>query len=260
MRERLDRIWRLCGTAFSFFLFGAGAVVLWGALFPLVAVFLGEGPAKKRRARRLMHEVFRFFVAVMRGFGLMSYEVEGAERLNRPGRLVISNHPSLIDVVILISLIRNATCIVKPALADNPFMRLPIRAMGYLYAEDPETLLDRCAEELREGSSLIVFPEGTRTPPDRGSLLPFQRGTANIALKSGAKILPIYIRCFPAWLTRQHKWHYVPPSPVCYRFHVGEDIEPARQAGHAERSLASRKLTRHLQDYFAEQERLHGHA
>lgn len=258
MLKYLDHIRRLCGTAFSFFLFGAGAVVLWGVLFPMVAVFLGEGPAKKRRARRLMHEVFRFFVAAMRGFGLMTYEVEGAERLNRPGRLVISNHPSLIDVVILISLIRNATCIVKPALADNPFMRIPIRAMGYLYAEDPETLLDRCVEELREGSSLIVFPEGTRTPPNQ--VLPFQRGVANIALKSGAKILPVYIRCFPAWLTKQHKWHYVPPSPVRYRFHVGEDIEPARYAEHTERSLASRKLTRYLQDYFAEQERLYGHS
>lgn len=253
LRGRLDHAWRLCATAFSFALFGTGAIVLWAALFPLVAVFVGRGPARTRRARRLMHHVFQVFVFVMRRLGLMTYVVENGERLNRPGRLVVSNHPSLIDVVLLISMIRNATCIVKPALARNPFMRPPIRAMDYLYAEDPEALLARCTRELREGSSLIVFPEGTRTPP--GESRPFQRGAANIALASGAPILPVYIRCRPAWLTKQLPWHYVPPMPAHYLFHVGEEIESARYTD--DRSIASRKLTRHLQEYFVEQARIH---
>jgi 1-acyl-sn-glycerol-3-phosphate acyltransferase len=256
MGKRLDHAWRLCATAFSFALFGAGAVVVWVILFPVIAVFLGKGPARKRRARRLMHEVFRFFVAVMRSLGLLTCEVHNAERLNRPGRLVIANHPSLIDVVLLISMIRNATCIVKPALIRNPFMRAPIRAMDYLYAEDPETLLDRCAEELREGSSLIVFPEGTRTPPNQ--TLPFQRGAANIALRSGAPILPVHIRCQPSWLTKQNKWYYVPPARAHYRFEAGDEIEPGRFGEPDNRPTAARKLTRHLQSYFLEQERRHG--
>ncbi|MGZ8244261.1 lysophospholipid acyltransferase family protein [Methylomagnum sp.] len=248
---RLDHLWRLLATAFCFSLFGVGAVVLWAILFPLVAPFLGRGIAKKRRSRRLMHEVFRVFVAVMRGCGLLDYEAHNPEPLNRPGQLVISNHPSLIDVVLLISMIRNATCVVKPALARNPVMRAPIRAMGYLYAEDPETLLDRCAEELREGCSLIVFPEGSRTPPDQ-RLRPFQRGAANIALKSGAAILPVCIRSHPAWLTKQQPWYYVPPTRTYYRFEVGEALAPGGMVGGLERSVASRRLTRYLEGYFRE--------
>ena len=185
MLERLDRAWRLGATAFCFFLFGAGAVLVWGLAFPVVTVFLGRGLDRKRRARRLMTGLFRFFIGVMCRSGLMEYRVEGIERLNLPGRLVVANHPSLIDVVLLISLIRNATCVVKPAAARNPFLRLPIEAVGYLYAEDPETLLDRCAEELREGGSLIVFPEGTRTP--LGVTRPFSAARPTSPCKPGRR-------------------------------------------------------------------------
>lgn len=256
MPVRPDYVWRLIATGFSFALFGAGSIVLWVILFPLVHPFLGHGVIRKRRSRRIMHEVFRFYIAVIRRLGLLTYEISNGSALNRPGRIVISNHPSLLDIVFLISLIKNATCIVKPALLENPVMRAPIRAMGYLCAADPAVLVDRCAEELREGSTLIVFPEGTRTPA--GQTGPFRRGAANIALQAGAPILPVYIRCFPPTLGKHEKWYQISPSRVCYRFHVGEDVDPVLIAGNGERSRAARRLTRYLQDYFVEQDRLHG--
>jgi len=254
MPARIDYAWRLLATGFSFALFGAGSVLLWVILFPLAHPFLGHGSTKKRRARRMMHEVFRFYVAVMRGLGLLTCEARGVAALNRPGRVVVSNHPSLLDVVLLISMVRNATCIVKPALYNNPVMRAPIRAMRYLYAADAEALVQRCVEELREGSTLIIFPEGTRTPA--GLSRPFQRGAANIALAAGAPILPVYIHCSPPTLGKHEKWYHIPPSRVCYRFHCGAEIDPRRHGGNGERSHAARRLTRYLQDHFAEQARL----
>jgi 1-acyl-sn-glycerol-3-phosphate acyltransferase len=251
----IGRAWRLAATAFSFGLFGLGSV-LWAVLFPAAVPFLGSGPSKKRRTRRLMHETFRFYIAVMRGLGLLTHEVHGGERLNRPGRLIVANHPSLLDVVFLIALIRDATCIVKPALFGNPFMRPPIRAARYIYATDPETLLERCAEELGEGSSLIIFPQGTRTRTSETRS--FQRGAANIALKAGAGILPVYIHCFPPTLARGEKWYRIPPCRVRYRFYVGEEIDPAAYAETHDRPLASRRLTGDLQHYFAEQESRYG--
>lgn len=255
LRRKLDHARRLGATAFCFALFGTGAVLVWGILFPLFSVFLGRGAVRKRRARRLMSEVFRLFIAVMRGTGLLTYEVRHAERLEQAGCLLVSNHPSLIDVVLLISMLRNATCVVKPALLRNPFMRAPIKAMDYLCGEDPEILLERCAEELRAGSTLIVFPEGTRTRV--AGTRPFQRGAANIALKAEAPILPVYIHCRPSWLTREHPWYYVPASPAHYRFEVGATIDPIDHGASSNRAIASRRLTRYLQDYFLEQERLH---
>jgi 1-acyl-sn-glycerol-3-phosphate acyltransferase len=145
-------------------------------------------------------------------------------------------------------MIPNATCVVNPALARNVFLRGPIRAMDYIYAGDPESLLDRCTAELTDGSSLIVFPEGTRTP--NGQRRPFRRGAANIALASGAPILPIRIHCAPAWLDKQHKWHYVPPTPSVFLIDVGEPIATVPYRTMGPRSIVSRILTRDLQNQF----------
>ncbi len=56
----------------------------------------------------------------MSGVGVLSYEFHGAERLGRPGQIILANHPSLIDVVFLIGFTPQATCIVKEALFPQP--------------------------------------------------------------------------------------------------------------------------------------------
>ena len=257
MSERINYFWRLFATGFSFFMFGAAGFFVWVVLFPLVQIFLGQGTPKKRRSRYLMHWVLRWYIGLMHHLGLLTYEIHGRERLNQPGRLVVANHPSLIDILFLISLIRNATCIVKPALMHNPFMSIPIKAMQYQYANDPKTLLDRCVAEVLTGSSLVVFPEGTRTTP--GEAMKFQRGAANIALESGAKILPVYIHCAPTTLTKREKWYEIPPRRVHFSLFVGEDIDPAPFANRY-RAMAARNLTRHLHSYFVEQAIERGHA
>jgi 1-acyl-sn-glycerol-3-phosphate acyltransferase len=250
MFERINYFWRLFGTGVSFFLFGVVGVLFWGILFPLLDKFIMQGIPKKLRSRLLMNRIFHIYMEFMRIIGILTYEVHGGERLNAPGRLVIANHPSLLDVVFLISQIRNATCIVKPALATNPFMRIPIHAMGYIYADDPEAVVKQCAEELQEGCSLIVFPEGTRTTP--GKPLKFLRGAATIALQSKAKILPVIIGCSPTTLTKREKWYQIPHKKFILSLYVGEDIEVDAIDGNASRSLATRKLTRQLEAYFIE--------
>jgi 1-acyl-sn-glycerol-3-phosphate acyltransferase len=256
MLERINYYWRLFGTGLSFFVFGAVGVAFWGMLFPLFEKFLGAGIEKKRRSRFLMNRVFRIYLDFMRAIGILNYEVHGAERLDAAGRLIVANHPCLLDIVFLISHIKNATCIVKPALVANPFMRIPINAMGYIYAEDPEAVVDRCVAELREGGSLIVFPEGTRTTP--GKPLKFQRGAAAIALQAGAKILPITIGCSPTTLTKQEKWYQIPQKKFTLSLHVGDDIELSPIPENAERSLETRRVTRQLENYFIERLGCHG--
>ena len=62
----------------------------------------------------------------MRCLGLMTYEIRGRERLRRDGLLILANHPTLIDVVLLVSLLPNADCVVKSAVARNAFMKLSL--------------------------------------------------------------------------------------------------------------------------------------
>jgi 1-acyl-sn-glycerol-3-phosphate acyltransferase len=254
--KRLNYYWRLAATGLSFFLFGAVGILFWGLLFPLIAPFLGNELQKKRRSRLIMQNIFRLYMNFMRGIGILNYEVHGGERINTPGNLVVANHPSLLDVVFLISQIRNATCIVKPALANNPYMRIPIRAMGYIYAEESEALLEHCAQELREGAILIIFPEGTRTTP--GKPFKFQRGAAAIALQADADMLPITIRCSPTTLTKQEKWYQIPQKKFTLQLDVGDHIRLSPIVDNASRSLATRRVTRYLEQYFIEQLAHHG--
>ena len=53
------------------------------------------------------------YMETMRVLGILTYRVEGAERLREPGRLIVANHPTLIDVVLLVSLMPEVDCIVK---------------------------------------------------------------------------------------------------------------------------------------------------
>ncbi len=248
MFERFNHYWRLFGTGLSFFLFGAVGVVFWGMLFPLMAPFLGQSLQKQLRSRWLMQQIFRIYMNFMQTIGILSYQVHGKERLACPGRLVIANHPCLLDIVFLLSQIPNATCIVKPALAGNPFMRIPIRAMGYIYAESAQDLMARCVAELQAGSALIIFPEGTRTTP--GQALKFQRGAANIALQAQVPILPIRLSCNPTTLTKQEKWYQIPARRFKLSIETGEEITLDSRPKDAERSLLARRLTRQLEDYF----------
>jgi hypothetical protein len=116
MFERINYLWRLFGTGVSFFLFGVVGVLFWGILFPLLDKFIMQGIPKKLRSRLLMNRIFHIYMEFMRIIGILTYEVHGGERLNAPGRLVIANHPSLLDVVFLIS--KSAT---QPASSSQPW-------------------------------------------------------------------------------------------------------------------------------------------
>jgi 1-acyl-sn-glycerol-3-phosphate acyltransferase len=142
---------------------------------------------------------------------VMDYRIEGAEHIVcRPNQLIIANHPTLIDVVILISLFPQANCVIKSAVTRNIFMRNTVAAADYISNDEPEALLESCIQYIESGGSLMLFPEGTRTR--QGGPIVFEPGAAAVATRSGAELLPVAIRCEPLFQTRQMAWYYVPPN------------------------------------------------
>src|SRR5690606_34808253 len=87
-------LWRLIATGLSFMLFGLGGLVLRLIVFPLLALLPGDATRHRLRARQTISRLFWLFVQFMYRSGVLTYQVEGVERLGRPGQLVIANHPS----------------------------------------------------------------------------------------------------------------------------------------------------------------------
>ncbi|HXQ99755.1 MAG TPA: lysophospholipid acyltransferase family protein [Pseudomonas sp.] len=243
--------WRLLGTALSFALFGLGGLCLRLLIFPLLSLLPGNPCSQQRRARRTISRLLWAFIRFMARAGVLTYEIEGADRLGRPGQMIIANHPSLIDVVFLIGLVRDANCVVKKSLWDNPFTRGPVRSTGYVTNDGSADMLENAAGLLQSGQTLIIFPEGTRTPP--GMAPAFHRGGAAIALRGAKTVTPVTIHVSPSTLTKAEPWYRIPLRRPHFHLRVGNDIDPAAFAALGPPPVASRKLNDYLHHYFTKE-------
>lgn len=240
----LARRWRALRTGLAFVSFGVGAI----AVAALVGLSAHGAPARRQmRAQRIVHRAFQLFAWWMARLGLIRTTWVDADRLrDTKPRLFVANHPTLIDVVLLLARVPQADCIVKTAARRNPLMRSIVTQAGYLANDEGDALVDACATRIADGRSVVLFPEGTRSPG--GGLRRFQRGAAHIALKSGCPIVPIIITCRPPTLLKGQRWHDVPDRRAEYVLRVVEPIDPAPYLN-AETPLpvAARRLIADLQ-------------
>jgi 1-acyl-sn-glycerol-3-phosphate acyltransferase len=255
---QLNRAWRVFGTGLSFTVFGLACLLFGFTLFPLACLTTRDRATARRRAQWIVHRWFIFFADFMAVLGVIRYEIHGAEKLRRPGRVIVANHPSLIDVVLLIAHIPEVDCIVKPQIFDNPFMRWPALWAGYIRHDTPEQLIADCVGALKQGHSLLIFPEGTRSVP--GQPIHMTHGAARIALEANAEILPVAITCQPLMLNKGVPWYRVPDRAGQYRLEVGEAYPAAGflAAAGGSVTIAARRLTHHWQEQFSAQTRAGG--
>ena len=248
----LDRAWRIVATGFCFFVFGGGGVLLGLFGMPLLYIFVREQEGRVRVSRVIVHHFFRFFIGLMRFVGVISYELYGIEKLHRAGLLILANHPTLIDVIFIISLIPQSGCVVKGALARNPFTRAPVKAAGYITNDEGVALVDDCRNALQQQETLVIFPEGTRTP--LSGEVQLQRGAANVAIRCRKPVTPVVITCTPRGLAKTQKWYRVPAKRMHFVIRVHEDlqVDPFLASGTAE-PVAVRRLNEQLRSFFEQE-------
>ncbi|PQK90381.1 lysophospholipid acyltransferase family protein [Pantoea ananatis] len=245
--SRLNRAWRCAMTGFCFALFGIGGLLLSMVWFNLLLLLVWDKGRRRRIARRSIAASFRFFLRVAKGVGVLDYRMRGLEHLRQDrGCLVVANHPTLIDYVLLASVMPESDCLVKGALLKNPFVSGVIRAADYLINSQADALLPACRQRLAQGDTILIFPEGTRTRP--GEPMTLQRGAANIAVRCGSDLRVVLIHCSEHLLDKQSKWYNVPPAKPLFSVEVREriSIDQFYDADIQEPALAARQLNRHL--------------
>lgn len=244
---RLNWLWRLLMTGLCFALFGIGGLLLSLVWFNLLIVVVRNKAKRRMLARRSIAASFRLFLNTAKFTGALDYRIEGIEALrSERGCLVIANHPTLIDYVLLASVMPETDCLVKSALLNNPFVSGVIKAADYLINSQADTLLSACEQRLRQGETILIFPEGTRTRP--GEKMTLQRGAANIAVRCGCDLRIVVIHCSEHLLDKHSRWYDVPPRKPLFTVKVRERvaIKQFYDAESQEPALAARQLNRHL--------------
>lgn len=247
MLGKINHGWRWLGTAFSYLVFGVGGLLLSLFIAPLLYFLPGGKSARERRAHKVIHISFKVYIWMMKGLGVLSYEIKHLEKLEN-SKLIIANHPSLIDVIFLISIVPNANCVVKGALTRNPCIRYVIKMAGYIINDDSDDLIRSASEAFAKGHALIIFPEGTRTVPSQPVKL--KRGAANVAVRADVDITPVLIECSPSTLTKSDRWYDVPKKKVQFRIEVKDAISVRDYIESHNPSKAARRLTHDLSHFF----------
>ena len=203
------RVLRSILSAAFFLMFGTG-----GLLFSLLLLF----PVPKVQARRILRVLFRFFVWAGTKVRLFRVDVSPADRhrlKSVAGSVVVSNHQTLIDAVILISLLGDSVCVTKEAVSRNPFMRVVARKI-LVVNDGPIAVVRSAAHYLKEGINVIVFPEGTRTPADAPEHV-FHRGSAHIAIQSASSVELVSMDCDMNVLAKGQPWWDVGGRTATYK-------------------------------------------
>jgi 1-acyl-sn-glycerol-3-phosphate acyltransferase len=224
MRNKLDRAWRVLATGVSFLVFG-----LLGLAYLPIAPFVFLWPSRdavERFTQRCTRRTFRFFLNFMMTVGVVSdVRYRQFERLNRDEPIIlVANHPTLIDVIAVISRFKQMDCVVKPEVWNNPMMAVSVRLAGYVVEENSVQVFEDCLDRLENGRSVFVFPEGTRSPKD--DLAPFSRLAAQLALASGRPLYPVIIEYNYSTLRSDQPWHDVPPEPLELTLTAHDPVDP----------------------------------
>jgi 1-acyl-sn-glycerol-3-phosphate acyltransferase len=250
MFERALHLWRLFGAGVSFSFVGAAGVLF----FPVLNLVVWHRPWRRDLARHTIWLAFRGIITAMHALRVIRVDIRGHERLDRRGLLILANHPSLIDVVLLMAFVKRADCIIKRGVWRNPFTHATVRAADYIRNDAGPELIEKCIASLESGSNLIIFPEGTRTPADGAVRL--KRGAANIAIRMQRHVTPVVIRCSPPVAGKGRQFWRSLSRSLHYSIEVREDIDPRQFVKQTpNETLAARHLTRYLQEYFRHENR-----
>lgn len=125
---------------------------------------------------------------------------ETGEDFSKPA-IVIANHQSMLDVTAVLHLAPRLVILTKGWVWKNPFLRFVLRAAKFYPAERClDDHLDDLRQLIRQGYSIVVFPEGTRSVDGRVGR--FHKGAFQLARELKVDILPLYLRGFDSVMQR----------------------------------------------------------
>ncbi|OGP71890.1 MAG: hypothetical protein A2W09_07380 [Deltaproteobacteria bacterium RBG_16_50_11] len=175
-------------------------IIVWFCivLATLVLGFLSLITYPFDRKGKVIHRYARLWGRAALSANRVKVTVKGLEHLKREGPYVfMANHQGSYDIFVLLGhLPYQFKWLAKKELFSIPFFGWAMSAAGYISIDRQGTrktveAMNEAAEKIHGGMSVVVFPEGSRSPD--GSIQPFKKGGFTLAIKSRVPIVPIAI-------------------------------------------------------------------
>ncbi|MBQ8012972.1 MAG: 1-acyl-sn-glycerol-3-phosphate acyltransferase [Treponema sp.] len=237
--------WHIFAKIMSFTLFGLGTVFISIIAFPIMKLLFWKKERFRKAGHHFISIMFRFFVCFMtliRASHLTAVDKKKFRKLK--SSIVVANHPSLLDVVMLISLIPDADCIVTSYLVGKNIVHIIASNLYIPNSLSYHEIMEKCLASLKAGSNLIIFPEGTRSLSTGQNK--FKKGAARVALASGCPIVPVYMGGNDKRGLRKHDSMFKYNTRHCYHYepHMKDAIYPEEYKDLASPAAAKRITAR----------------
>ena len=193
--------------------------------------------------RATIMRAFRLYLGLLSRIGAIQFDLAELDALRAEGPMIIApNHPSLLDALMVLSRSPGMACIMKADIVDNAFFGAGARMAGYIRNDAQLSMIKQSVRELKKGSHLLIFPEGTRTT--RWPVNTCKGTAALIASRAQVPIQTVIIETSSPYLSKGWPLFRRPQFPISYRVRLGRRFEPPNKAG---------QFTADLERYFIDE-------
>jgi 1-acyl-sn-glycerol-3-phosphate acyltransferase len=229
----LRRAWQV--MLFSLMLLWLGAMLLVGNLVCLPLALLPRA-VRQPLVQGAISRTLAIFLAGASRCGLMRLDLSALDTLNgERGLLLAANHPSMIDVFLVISRVKRAACLMKASIGANLFLAVGAWLGGYISNKRTDLLIRQATAAVAAGQVVLAFPEGTRTTTQPVNRL--KPGLALIAKRARAPLQIILIETNSPYLSQGWKIWRPPQFPIVYRARLGPRLLPSSSVQETVRQL-----------------------
>lgn len=221
---------RMVLTVLTFLGFFVGTAVLGYIILPWTRWRCDNPAEKDRHCRRVVARGFLFFVDCMEQQRLLRCDPRPlAAQLPHGAFVMVANHPTLVDVCVLLAARPEMRCIVKSKLFRLPAVGPLLRMCGHIETANETNgtarVMEDAARGLAAGDPLLFFPEGTRSP--ELGLGRFRRGGFEIACRAGLPVVAVLLRCEPPVLAKSAPWYRAPPTVPRLSLSILQSVDPS---------------------------------
>lgn len=210
---------QLCAFFGAFAIFGiVGTVTSFLCFLPGIVC---KSVSARRVGQSIIRGLFQFFLWYLERCGLVMVEAGELAPLSKArGAILVANHPSYLDAVIITAKVPNVCCIMKSSLVGHPVLAGQARLAGYVDNRAGSGLIKTCIRRIQEGSNMLIFPEGTRST---GALGPCKHGFALLARLTQRPVQSVIVQVMPSgFLGKSTPFFRIPEFPVRYHLRLGD--------------------------------------